>query len=286
MRILFYGDSNTYGFDPRDPFDDRYPASVRWTDRLAAALKEAGTNDKQDEADDKPAETNDKPAEVNDTTDYPEVIARGQNGRCVPSLPQMRSYLHGMIRSELPLDYIAIMLGTNDLLRTWHPDAALPAAQMDAFMQFLTNQYPDIRPVLIAPPLLFELPLERAGLLKDQPAAPSDQTRTSRENIDHLQESDITENDDLLRESDITENEQDLPGDPYRFYLCCWKESRRLNNMYRKIAEKYGALFADAGEWHIDMSEDYVHFSERGHAQFAGRMLDFLSSLSPSIYRD
>ena len=260
MRILFYGDSNTYGFDPRDPFDDRYPASVRWTDRLAAALKEA--------------ETNDKPAEVNDTTDYPEVIARGQNGRCVPALPQMRSYLHGMIRSELPLDYIAIMLGTNDLLRTWHPDAALPAAQMDAFMQFLTNQYPDIRPVLIAPPLLFELPLERAGLLKDQPAAPSDQTQTSRENIDHLQE------------SDVTENEQDLPGDPYSFYLCCWKESRRLNNMYRKIAEKYGALFADAGEWHIDMSEDFVHFSERGHAQFAGRMLDFLSSLSPSIYRN
>ena len=35
--ILCFGDSNTYGFDPRSWLGGRYPAEVRWTDRLARA---------------------------------------------------------------------------------------------------------------------------------------------------------------------------------------------------------------------------------------------------------
>lgn len=35
MRILCFGDSNTYGYDPRSYLGDRYPAEVRWPDRLA-----------------------------------------------------------------------------------------------------------------------------------------------------------------------------------------------------------------------------------------------------------
>ena len=34
MKILCIGDSNTYGYDPRSYLGDRYPAEVRWTDRL------------------------------------------------------------------------------------------------------------------------------------------------------------------------------------------------------------------------------------------------------------
>ncbi len=30
-RILCFGDSNTYGYDPRSYLGGRYPASVRWT---------------------------------------------------------------------------------------------------------------------------------------------------------------------------------------------------------------------------------------------------------------
>ena len=37
MTLLCYGDSNTYGFDPRSYFGGRYPAEVRWTHRLAQA---------------------------------------------------------------------------------------------------------------------------------------------------------------------------------------------------------------------------------------------------------
>ncbi len=36
MRILCFGDSNTYGYDPRGYFGDRYPAEDRWPDLLAA----------------------------------------------------------------------------------------------------------------------------------------------------------------------------------------------------------------------------------------------------------
>ena len=35
MRILCFGDSNTYGYDPRSFFGDRYGAEDRWVDRLA-----------------------------------------------------------------------------------------------------------------------------------------------------------------------------------------------------------------------------------------------------------
>ena len=30
-KIIFYGDSNTYGYDPRGFFGMRYPKEVRWT---------------------------------------------------------------------------------------------------------------------------------------------------------------------------------------------------------------------------------------------------------------
>ena len=131
MRVVFFGDSNTYGFDPRDPFDDRYPASVRWTDRLQRMLDAAyaGTE-----------------ATRQPDADIPEhwtVISRGQNGRCVPVMPQMSGYIQSMIREVWPVDRFAVMLGTNDLLLTHHPDAALPAAQMRQFLLFLRMKYPE-----------------------------------------------------------------------------------------------------------------------------------------------
>lgn len=33
-RVLCYGDSNTYGYDPRSYLGERYPKSVRWTSLL------------------------------------------------------------------------------------------------------------------------------------------------------------------------------------------------------------------------------------------------------------
>ena len=36
-KILCFGDSNTYGYDPRSCLGGRYPDSVRWTALLEAA---------------------------------------------------------------------------------------------------------------------------------------------------------------------------------------------------------------------------------------------------------
>lgn len=35
MKILCFGDSNTYGYDPRSFLGDRYSSNVRWVDRFA-----------------------------------------------------------------------------------------------------------------------------------------------------------------------------------------------------------------------------------------------------------
>ena len=38
MKMICFGDSNTYGFDPRSFLGDRYPAEDRWVDILAKKL--------------------------------------------------------------------------------------------------------------------------------------------------------------------------------------------------------------------------------------------------------
>ena len=38
LKIICYGDSNTYGYDPRSFLGDRYPAESRWVDILAKKL--------------------------------------------------------------------------------------------------------------------------------------------------------------------------------------------------------------------------------------------------------
>lgn len=50
------------------------------------------------------------------------------------------------------------------------------------------------------------------------------------------------------------------------------EESRNLRERYRELAAKAGYLFADAGEWGIEMTFDGVHFSPAGHAAFAQKL--------------
>ena len=77
MKILCYGDSNTYGYDPRSYFGERYPSKYRWPEVLAEL---SGW----------------------------EVLNQGMNGRALPrrAVPFPDS-----------ADTILFMLGTNDLLK-------------------------------------------------------------------------------------------------------------------------------------------------------------------------
>ena len=48
-----------------------------------------------------------------------------------------------------------------------------------------------------------------------------------------------------------------------------YQESRQLGEEYKKVAERLGIGFTDAGKWDIPVVYDGVHFSEKGHHIFA-----------------
>ena len=84
MKVICFGDSNTYGYDPRGYFGGRYAADCRWVDILAA---ETGWT----------------------------VCNMGQNGREIPSAaPAFPD----------DTDLLIVMLGTNDLLQGRSPEQA------------------------------------------------------------------------------------------------------------------------------------------------------------------
>ena len=113
MRILCFGDSNTYGYDPRSYLGSRYPAEDRWTDLVA---KQTGWD----------------------------VINAGANGREIPRNP----YPIRLLKTYAPVDIFLVMLGTNDLLQG--ASAAVAAARMETF---LSQLFPYCKHMLlIAPP--------------------------------------------------------------------------------------------------------------------------------------
>ena len=82
MKVICFGDSNTYGYDPRSIWDERYDAAHRWVDILAETCRL-------------------------------EIENQGQNGREIPTkstcFPQ-------------DTDLLIIMLGTNDILQGNSPE--------------------------------------------------------------------------------------------------------------------------------------------------------------------
>ena len=84
MNVICFGDSNTYGYDPRGYFGGRYEADSRWVDILA---EKTGWT----------------------------VCNMGQNGREIPtSAPPLPA----------DTDLLIVMLGTNDLLQGRSPEQA------------------------------------------------------------------------------------------------------------------------------------------------------------------
>ena len=122
-NVLFFGDSNTYGYDPRGFGGCRYPADVRWTDVLAARL--AGLW---------------------------RIIPCGLNGRCIPVMKHEQRYIDQLLRNAGRVDLFAVMLGTNDVILTPRPDAETAVRKMDAFLQYLLTEKEPSQILLIAPP--------------------------------------------------------------------------------------------------------------------------------------
>ena len=194
--ILFYGDSNTYGYDPADFYENRYPLEKCWTTILQNQLGEEWN-----------------------------VIPQGLNGRKIPDLLYDRKRIEHLLNSLTEKDIFAVMLGTNDLLITEQPDAEDAVRKMREFLTFLTELKSPEQILLIAP--------VHVGNAKSK-----------------------------------------IP-----IYRKAYEENRKMNQGYRELAEKFGTLFADAGEWEIKLAADYVHFSEEGHGRFALKMKEYLQGI-------
>lgn len=105
MRILCFGDSNTYGYDPRDPLGSRY--EMPWPEIVAEKT-------------------------------HWQVINQGENGREIPKTA---------VTFPADTDLLMVMLGTNDLLQFWSPEAA--CEKMEHFLKGIS-----VPVLLIAPPTM------------------------------------------------------------------------------------------------------------------------------------
>lgn len=117
MKILCFGDSNTYGYDPRSCFGGRYDAAHRWVDLLT---EHSGWT----------------------------VINAGENGREIPRREGELLRFSQLLRKVQPIDMLLLMLGSNDLLQ----GASVP--EITLRMGIFLSQIPldKHKIVLIAPP--------------------------------------------------------------------------------------------------------------------------------------
>jgi lysophospholipase L1-like esterase len=119
MRVLCLGDSNTYGYDPRSYFGCRYDADNRWVDILA---HQTGW----------------------------EILNAGENGRAIPKFNREVQSILRAISAKQPLDYLIIMLGSNDLLQGYSVEAT--TLSMKRFLDQIPMEHQKI--LIIAPPAM------------------------------------------------------------------------------------------------------------------------------------
>lgn len=134
--ILCYGDSNTYGYNPKNGL--RYPKDVRWTGILEELLGE----------------------------DY-NLIEEGCNGRTTIFDDPLEGWKNGLdylkpcLNSHKPIDIVIMMLGSNDLKACFAASAADIAngagVLLDTIIEFTEvkqGYVPKI--ILVSPPLIGE----------------------------------------------------------------------------------------------------------------------------------
>lgn len=108
MRALIYGDSNTYGYDPRGSFQGRYPESTRWTSVLKRRLTGAW-----------------------------DIHVDAMNGREIPHTIEQWEDMDHLLNRSAPLHLFAIMLGTNDYCNLFEPEPEAIAIKMKALLEHI-----------------------------------------------------------------------------------------------------------------------------------------------------
>jgi lysophospholipase L1-like esterase len=135
ITILCYGDSNTWGQKPDK--SGRYPANIRWTGALQQSLGdnyyiiEEGLSSR--------------------TTDLEYSRKPGRNGK---------TYLTPCIASHNPLDFVIVMLGTNDLKIEFDRSAAQIATAISRLVEDIKNnawnKQKSIPEIIVVSPILID----------------------------------------------------------------------------------------------------------------------------------
>ena len=111
-KIIFYGDSNTYGYDPMG-FSTRmrYPEEFRWTTKVRKYFK-----NKYD------------------------IIEEGKNGRLIPLLPNESKFVEKLTKNLVHGDMLFVMLGTNDILVADYPNANIAIQKMNFLIDWFLKK--------------------------------------------------------------------------------------------------------------------------------------------------
>jgi lysophospholipase L1-like esterase len=130
VKVLCYGDSNTYARHRTAQVRQRYAPDVRWT---GVVQNELGNGF------------------------Y--VIEEGLGGRTIALSEQMRSdrnglqYLEPCLQSHDP-DVFVVMLGTNDLKKEFGRSAAEIADSLKQYVPLLEKHAPQVRVIVVAPAIV------------------------------------------------------------------------------------------------------------------------------------
>ena len=163
--VLCYGDSNTYGYNPKD--STRFPKNVRWTGVLQSLLDEKTAYDAVK-------------AYLTSTFTEPEetivsspmcpafrIIEEGCNGRTTVTDDPFEGWKNGLtplppcLNTHKPVDIVILMLGTNDLKEIFHKTAsgiAKDAGRLVDTIKKVTSEKQGFVPkiILVSPPLIGE----------------------------------------------------------------------------------------------------------------------------------
>jgi len=127
-NILCFGDSNTYGLIPDG--SGRYSISVRYPGKLQSILGD----------------------------DY-HIIEEGCPGRTTVFEDSLRPYIKGLdyitpcLKSHSPLDYVVIMLGTNDCKSNYGASSSEIASGLSAIIDRIQNDVVPVSKVLVIAPI-------------------------------------------------------------------------------------------------------------------------------------
>lgn len=110
QTIVFYGDSNTQGYDPGTGKGSGkcFPDSVRWIGRIREELKGSVL-----------------------------ICDEGKIGRCIPEMKFELEEVDSCIGKYGKIDFFCVMLGINDCLSFPRPDPGRAGVRMKGFLEYL-----------------------------------------------------------------------------------------------------------------------------------------------------